>query len=74
MSTKKMEQGGEVVTEARLAVLLSRFAQAADASLNLKMEQMREEILSELRPAPAVDARGVTWSASSPPTDSEGAE
>jgi hypothetical protein len=68
MSTKKMEKGGEVVTEARLAVLLSRFAQAADASLNLKMgehseslaarldmamdermEQMREEILSELR-------------------------
>ena len=49
MSTKKMEKGGAVITEARLAVLLSRFAQAADASLNVKMEQMREEILSELR-------------------------
>lgn len=47
--TRRITPGGRVVTEARLALLLSDFARAADASLTVKMETMREELRAELK-------------------------
>lgn len=52
------------VTRGELATLLSDWARAADASLSVKMEAMRSELVAELRPdlvtMPPSDAVAIT--------------
>jgi hypothetical protein len=47
--TRKLTDADKAVTEGRLAVLLSRWAKAADAAMSTKLQAMREELRAEMR-------------------------
>ena len=56
--SKQIPPGGQVVTEARLAVLLSRFARAADASMTVQLNAMEERLRDEFAASRVLDELG----------------